>query len=304
MNDDTSAARDKLWKMIKDIKFAMFTTRHGNGHLHARPMTTQNKALEADESLWFFMSKSGDPVDDIKADPTVNVVYANPSSDTYVSVSGTAAMIEDAAKKEQLWGKLGRGLVSRRPERPRPRARAGADRPRQLLGREGEQARPALRDGQGRGHRQAADAARRARRSAHALSAQSVTRRRAALAISAASTALFGPSRRGPARYGLAIHCGSTSCDTLLRHCTSRTPSARLPPGGAIEWEELPSLAQRVRASAPASASVPWDSTRPAELDTTPASLPFREPLQGVAIREVNEPDVFRHFFGACSGAV
>ena len=26
---DTHAARDKLWKMIKDIKFAMFTTRHG-----------------------------------------------------------------------------------------------------------------------------------------------------------------------------------------------------------------------------------------------------------------------------------
>ena len=27
--NDTTAAREKLWKMIKDIKFAMFTTRHG-----------------------------------------------------------------------------------------------------------------------------------------------------------------------------------------------------------------------------------------------------------------------------------
>jgi hypothetical protein len=69
-------------------------------------------------------------------------------------------------------------------------------------------------------------------------------------------------------------------------------------PAGAIEWEELPSLVQRVRTSLPGSASVPWDSTRPAELDTRPASLPFREPMQGVAIREVTEPDVFRHFFG------
>jgi len=42
------ATRDKLWTMIKDIRFAMFTTRHTNGHLHARPMTTQNEALEAD----------------------------------------------------------------------------------------------------------------------------------------------------------------------------------------------------------------------------------------------------------------
>ena len=103
--NETSKSRDKLWTMIKDIRFAMFTTRHGNGHLHARPMTTQNKALDDDDSLWFFMSKTGDPVDDLKTDPVVNVVYADPSSDTYVSVSGTAAMIEDAAKKQQLWNK-------------------------------------------------------------------------------------------------------------------------------------------------------------------------------------------------------
>jgi hypothetical protein len=70
-----------------------------------------------------------------------------------------------------------------------------------------------------------------------------------------------------------------------------------LPPG-AIEWEELPSLAQRVRhAPATGPASSPWDATRPAELESAPASQPFRE-LKGVAIREVNEPDVFRHFFG------
>ena len=104
--NDTRNERKLLWKLIKNIKFAMFTTRHGNGHLHSRPMTTQNKGLEADESLWFFMSKRGDPVDDLKADPVVNLVYADPSEDTYVSVSGTAAMIEDPAKKKQLWSKL------------------------------------------------------------------------------------------------------------------------------------------------------------------------------------------------------
>ena len=104
--NDTTASREHLWKMIKGIRFGMFTTRHGNGHLHSRPMTTQNKAIEADESLWFFMSKKGDPVDDLKSEPMVNVAYADPGSDTYVSVSGTAAMIEDAEKKKQLWNKM------------------------------------------------------------------------------------------------------------------------------------------------------------------------------------------------------
>ncbi|MEO8080745.1 MAG: hypothetical protein ABI641_09460 [Caldimonas sp.] len=42
-----------------------------------------------------------------------------------------------------------------------------------------------------------------------------------------------------------------------------------------------------------------WDSTRPAMFDAPMASESFREPLAGVAIREVLEPDVFRHFFGA-----
>ena len=83
-HDQTAHGQDKLADLIKDIKFAMFTTRHGNGHLHARPMTTQNKALEADDSLWFFMSKKSGPVDDIKANPVVGLVYADPSSDTYV----------------------------------------------------------------------------------------------------------------------------------------------------------------------------------------------------------------------------
>jgi hypothetical protein len=73
----------------------------------------------------------------------------------------------------------------------------------------------------------------------------------------------------------------------------------RLPPAGAIEWEELPSLALRVRPNLPATAGVPWDSTRPAELEAATVSEPFCEPMQGVAIREVTEPDVFRHFFGS-----
>lgn len=106
MDEQETAGRDRLWKLVKDIKFAMFTTRHDNGHLHARPMTTQNKSLDEDNRLWFFMSRQGDPVDDIEREPMVGVVYADPSSDTYVSVSGTAAVLEDDAKKRQLWSKL------------------------------------------------------------------------------------------------------------------------------------------------------------------------------------------------------
>lgn len=103
---DPTEARTKLWDLVKDIRFAMFTTRHANGHLHSRPMTTQNSNLDEDQNLWFFMSRKGQPVADLIADPSVNVAYADTGDDSYVSVSGTAAVVEDMAKKQQLWSKM------------------------------------------------------------------------------------------------------------------------------------------------------------------------------------------------------
>lgn len=106
---NSTEARDKLWDLIKGTKFAMFTTRHANGHLHSRPMTTQNKKVDEDDRLWFFMSRSSDAATDITADPTVNVSYADTGDDSYVSVSGTATISNDMAKKEALWTKMAEG---------------------------------------------------------------------------------------------------------------------------------------------------------------------------------------------------
>lgn len=47
-----------------------------------------------------------------------------------------------------------------------------------------------------------------------------------------------------------------------------------------------------------AARNTPWDLTMPADLPMRPASRPFDEPLRGLSMREVIEPDVFAHFFG------
>ncbi|MEO8543224.1 MAG: pyridoxamine 5'-phosphate oxidase family protein [Burkholderiaceae bacterium] len=124
MNNRTSdtptpdEARKKLWELIKEIRFGMFTTRHTNGHLHSRPMTTQNRGLDEDASLWFFMSRANGPVDDVRNDPSVNVVYADPSDDSYVSVSGNAVVVDDMARKQQLWSKMNDAWFPRGPTDP------------------------------------------------------------------------------------------------------------------------------------------------------------------------------------------
>jgi hypothetical protein len=82
--------------------------------------------------------------------------------------------------------------------------------------------------------------------------------------------------------------------------------------GDAIEWEELPSLADTLAerlVSEPARRRgvshyegltvTAWDNTMPAELLAIVPTQPFRETLRGLETREVHEPDVFRHFFGS-----
>ncbi len=107
--DDPTASetpkRIRLWDLVKDIRFAMFTSRHANGHLHSRPMTTQNAKVDEDASLWFFMSRRGEPVGDLADDPMVNIVYADPAANSYVSISGSATVVEDAGRKRRLWSK-------------------------------------------------------------------------------------------------------------------------------------------------------------------------------------------------------
>src|SRR5260370_28734739 len=57
---------NNLWALIKDIRFAMFTSRHGDGQIDSPPMTTQNSPTELGVVLRFFMSRSGAPVADLE----------------------------------------------------------------------------------------------------------------------------------------------------------------------------------------------------------------------------------------------
>ena len=99
-------AHSKLWEIIKDTKFGMLTHRHGDGHLHSQPLTTQNKRLDADALLYFFVPRDGDIVRHIPADPKVNLAYANVDDEDYVSISGSASVLEDQVKKEELFNTI------------------------------------------------------------------------------------------------------------------------------------------------------------------------------------------------------
>ena len=62
---------DKLWHMIKDMKFGMFTHRHADGELHAHPLTTQNRSLDENGCLYFFVSRASEVGQRVQTDGTM-----------------------------------------------------------------------------------------------------------------------------------------------------------------------------------------------------------------------------------------
>lgn len=90
-------AVETVKKLIDKIETAMLTTISAAG-LVSRPMQTQD--IEFDGDLWFLTSKETDKYQELLKNPSVNVAYVDKS---YVSIRGTAELVEDIERKKELW---------------------------------------------------------------------------------------------------------------------------------------------------------------------------------------------------------
>ncbi len=91
----------KLRKLIKGIKFAMLTTVEPDGSLRSRPMGTQETEFDGD--LWFLTAADAPKVQEIQRERQVNVSYAAPDDQRYVSVSGSATLVHDRQRVREYW---------------------------------------------------------------------------------------------------------------------------------------------------------------------------------------------------------
>ena len=96
------AQMNTIQAMVKDIKYTMMTTRNDENHLHSCPMNTTETSIGAKE-IWFIGHKPSETVDNIKQNPEVNLAYVTQESDKYLSISGTAELVEDEEKLNELW---------------------------------------------------------------------------------------------------------------------------------------------------------------------------------------------------------
>jgi general stress protein 26 len=102
----TQSDHEKLNELIKDIKVAMLTTVEPDGTLHSRPLATLES--KTDGELWFFTKIDSAKVDEVESDVNVSLGYSDTSKNNYVAVSGSAQVVRDRRKSEELWTPFGR----------------------------------------------------------------------------------------------------------------------------------------------------------------------------------------------------
>lgn len=94
----------KLRGLIEHIETAQLVTMDTDGVLRGRPMATLQ--LDDEAELWFFTNDYSAKVDNVLVHPEVCVTYADPTRNSYVSVSGKAELVRDPGKIRELWRPL------------------------------------------------------------------------------------------------------------------------------------------------------------------------------------------------------
>ncbi|WP_440222578.1 pyridoxamine 5'-phosphate oxidase family protein [Dokdonella sp. MW10] len=103
MKTETTPSDDlnTLGELIDGIEIAMLTTRAADGSLVSRPLQTLQFDRKGD--LHFFTAADSAKIEQLLRDPEVNLAYAHPGTQRYVSVRGTAFVTRDRARIDALW---------------------------------------------------------------------------------------------------------------------------------------------------------------------------------------------------------
>ncbi len=90
-------------RLVDRARLSMLTTTSADGTLVSRPMALQHTEFDGD--LWFFTDEDSNKAREIAANPRVNVAFSNQKDSEWTSVSGTAEIVHDRAKAEELYTK-------------------------------------------------------------------------------------------------------------------------------------------------------------------------------------------------------
>jgi general stress protein 26 len=94
-------AIEKIKELAEAIKLCMFCTNLTQQPFETRPMSAQ----EVDEAgnIWFFSAVESNKNEEINNDNRVQLLFSDAGKAHFLSVYGTATVIKDREKTEELW---------------------------------------------------------------------------------------------------------------------------------------------------------------------------------------------------------
>jgi len=97
--------REKLWELIKDVRFAMISHQTETHEIHAQPMTMLNsERMDEDQNVYFILKDTNDIVQAVEAGRNqLGLAFSKPSDDIYVSISAHGEISTDRALIDKLW---------------------------------------------------------------------------------------------------------------------------------------------------------------------------------------------------------
>ena len=100
MSNDNAGNVDRAWELMKKIGFAMLVTSDGD-KLRARPMSAYLQ--REDIAIYFLTDARRHKDEEIARNPSINLSFADASSQKYVSLTGSAVVLNDRAKIKELF---------------------------------------------------------------------------------------------------------------------------------------------------------------------------------------------------------
>lgn len=87
--------------LVEHIDFTMLTTVDDGGNLVSRPMSTRQMDDAGD--IWFFTAEDTEKVEEAQQHRQVGLSYCDAKGMRYVSIAGTASIVRDRSKMEELY---------------------------------------------------------------------------------------------------------------------------------------------------------------------------------------------------------
>ncbi|HEV7323937.1 MAG TPA: pyridoxamine 5'-phosphate oxidase family protein [Bosea sp. (in: a-proteobacteria)] len=107
MTRKTDQAR--VWELIEEIGLCMLVSHDGHGdELRARPMSAH--ARRDEDAIYFLTDLRSHKDEEIEINENVCLCFGDNSSYKYVSVSGTANLLDDRNRVAELWSTAARAF--------------------------------------------------------------------------------------------------------------------------------------------------------------------------------------------------